>query len=444
MTDSIATHQSDLASVTTLSTTTAPTAPNKRLSRITAADYKIKTEPLVIAIVAGEVSGDSLGADFMQQMNNLRDNIVWVGVGGAKMQAQGLQSIFPLSRLAVMGLVEIMAQLPDLFKARRELLVAFKAANIDWFIGIDAPDFNLRVAKKLKPKGVFCVQYVSPSIWAWRESRIHGIKAATNLVLCLFPFELPVYERYDHPAICVGHPLLRTLDQRLIDKPTNQLRSELVWQNDGLQQFFIERFHEVSHLICVMPGSRRSEITAILPLMLDGIQKLILLDPKLCFIIPTVDRNHQYIVQDVIDQRSEQLRAAIVVVYDDTQASFSQQAMAASDIVMLASGTATLEAMLLERPMLVVYQLNQLTYQIAKRLVKVSYVGLPNILAGNPIVPELIQEDASGDNICRIVMKLLQPRAYMEQLQALISTKQALQQQSNHDPANSVVEHYYL
>ena len=403
----------------------------------------IDAKPLVIAIVAGEVSGDSLGADFMQQMNNLRDDIVWVGVGGAKMQAQGLQSIFPLERLAVMGLVEVMAQLPDLLKARRELLSAFKLANIDWFIGIDAPDFNLRVAKKLKPKGIFCVQYVSPSVWAWRESRIHNIKAATHLVLCLFPFELSVYERHNHPAICVGHPLLRTIDQALIEVPINQRRSELVWHNDGLQQFFIERFDDVSQLICVMPGSRRGEITAILPLMLDGIQKLILLDPKLCFIIPTVDQNHQYIVQDVIDQCSEQLRAAIVVVYDDTQPEFSQHAMAASDIVMLASGTATLEALLLERPMVVVYQLNQLTYQIAKRLVKVPYVALPNILAGTAIVPELIQEQASGDNICRTVMRLLQPRAYAEQLKDLITTKQALQQQSNHEPANSVIDQFF-
>ena len=405
---------------------------------------ELKSTPLVIGIVAGEVSGDSLGADFMQQMNNLRDDIVWVGVGGSMMEAQGLQSIFPLSRLAVMGLVEVMGQLPDLLKARRELLSAFKAANIDWFIGIDAPDFNLRVSKKLKPKGVFCVQYVSPSIWAWRESRIHNIKAATNLVLCLFPFELPVYERHNHPAICVGHPLLRTIDQTLLETPINQRRSELVWHNDGLQQFFIERFDDVSQLVCVMPGSRRGEITAILPLMLDGIQKLILLDPKLCFIIPTVDQNHQYIVQDVIDQRSEQLRAAIVVVYDDSQPTFSQQAMAASDIVMLASGTATLEAMLLERPMVVVYQLNKLTYQIAKRLVKVPYVALPNILAGTAIVPELIQEQASGDNICRTVMRLLQPRAYAEQLKDLVATKQSLEQQSNHDPANSVIEQWFI
>lgn len=405
--------------------------------------YDLKSSALVIGIVAGEVSGDSLGADFMQQMNKLRADIVWVGVGGVKMQAQGLQSIFPLSRLAVMGLVEVLAQLSDLFKARRELLATFKRADIDWFIGIDAPDFNLRVAKKLKPHGVFCVQYVSPSIWAWRESRIHGIKEATHLVLCLFPFELPVYEHHEHPAICVGHPLLRTMNKDLVNMPTTQLRGELVWQNDGLSQRFTERFVALSQLICVMPGSRRGEISTIFPVMLDGIQRLLLLDPQLCFIVPTVDKTHQHIIQELINKRSEQVRAAMVVVYDDHLPTFSQQAMAASDMVLLASGTATLEAMLLERPMVVIYQLNKLTYNIAKHLVKVPYVALPNILANKAIVPELIQEQANGENICRMVMRLLQPRAYIEQLTALTDTKKALKQQSNHDPAHSVIEQWY-
>ena len=382
-----------------------------------------RTEPLVIGIVAGEVSGDSLGADFMAQMNNLVADIVWVGVGGAKMQAQGLQSIFPLERLAVMGLVEVMSQLPDLLKARRELLTAFRKSNIDLFIGIDAPDFNLRVAKKLKPKGIFCVQYVSPSIWAWRESRIKGIKEATDLVLCLFPFELPVYKKHNHPAICVGHPLLHTIPAELHDTPTLELRSALVWHNDGLQQYFIERYDEVSQLICVMPGSRRGEINAILPLMLEGMEKLLLVDPKLCFIVPTVDQNHQYIVQDLIDQHSPQLRHAVTVVYDQDQPNFSQQAMAASDIVLMASGTATLEAMLLERPMVVIYKMNKLTYKVVSRMLKVPYVSLPNILAGEEIVPELIQEQATAESICRTVTQLLQVRAYQAQQEALIATK---------------------
>ena len=402
----------------------------------------INATPLVIGIVAGEVSGDSLGADFMRQMNNLRDDIVWVGVGGTKMQAQGLQSIFPLERLAVMGLVEVMSQLPDLLKARRELLSAFKAANIDWFVGIDAPDFNLRVSKKLKPQGVFCVQYVSPSIWAWRESRIKGIKEATDLVLCLFPFELPVYKKHNHPAICVGHPLLHTIPAELHDTLTLELRSALVWHNDGLQQYFIERYDEVSQLICVMPGSRRGEINAILPLMLEGMEKLLLVDAKLCFIVPTVDQNHQYIVQDLIDQHSPQLRHAVTVVYDQDQPNFSQQAMAASDIVLMASGTATLEAMLLERPMVVIYKMNKLTYKVVSRMLKVPYVSLPNILAGEEIVPELIQEQATAESICRTVTQLLQVRAYQAQQDALIATKADMQAQSNQQPAHTVIEYW--
>lgn len=399
-------------------------------------------KPLVVGIVAGEASGDSLGADFMRQMNALRNDIVWVGVGGAQMQAQGLTSIFELSRLAVMGLVEVVSHLSDLLKARQELLAAFSQAKIDWFIGIDAPDFNLRVAKKLKPKGVYCVQYVSPSIWAWRESRIHGIKKATHLVLCLFPFELEVYKKHRHPAVCVGHPLLHSIDENLLNTPMTQIRSELVWHNDGLKQYFVERYDDVSQMICVLPGSRRSEINAILPVLLAGMEQLLLVDEKLCFMIPTVDQNHQYIVQDLLEAHSEKLNAAVTVVYDDTQPNFAQRAMAASDMVLLASGTATLEAMLLHRPMVVVYQLNNLTYQIAKRLVKVPYVALPNILAGEGIVPELIQEEATAENICRTATQVIQTRAYDEQMAALIDTSKRLRAQSNHEPAHTVIEHW--
>lgn len=401
-------------------------------------------KPLVIGIIAGEASGDSLGADLMAQFNNLTDQIVWVGTGGNKMQQQGLHPVIDMQRLAVMGLVEVLSHLPDLFKARRELITAFTEADIDLFIGIDAPDFNLRVAKKLKPKGIFCVQYVSPSVWAWRESRIHGIKSASDLVLCLFPFELPVYQRHKHPAVCVGHPLLYNMDPYLLHTPMIEQRSQLVWDHDGLQQFFVQRYHEISHLICVMPGSRRGEITAILPLMLDGIQKLLLADPRLCFIIPTIDQNHQYIVQELVEKRNQQLRDAITVIYDGTQADFSQRAMAASDLVLLASGTATLEAMLLTRPMVVVYQLNALTYQLAKRLVKVPYVALPNILAAKPIVPELIQENASADGICRRVTQLLQPRDYQQQRRQLQDISQQLRQLSASQPCAAIISTWMM
>lgn len=413
---------------------------NKVTNKITTPAY---FSPLVIGIVAGEVSGDSLGADFMAQMNNLCSDIIWVGVGGTKMQAQGLNSLFPLSRLAVMGLVEIAGQLNDLFKARRELLAAFDSAKIDWFIGIDAPDFNLRVAKKLKPKGVFCVQYVSPSVWAWRESRIHGIKKATDLVLCLFPFELPVYERHGHPAVCVGHPLLHNIEPKLLPSSKSEQQSQLTWQSHGKKYGLEAQFDPLTQLICVMPGSRRGEITAILPLMLAGMVKLIATHPKLQFVIPTVDESHQALIEHLIQEQAPQLQALIAVIFDDKTPTLSQQIMAASDIVLLASGTATLEAMLLERPMVVVYQLNALTYQIAKRLIKVPFVALPNILAGQFIVTELIQEQATAAAISQEISQLLLPENYNQQQQALRETKRNLEQLSSQSPATSVIEAWF-
>lgn len=401
---------------------------------------KASKKPLVIGIVAGEVSGDALGADFMEQMNAMHGDIRWVGVGGVAMQSQGLQSIFPLERLAVMGLVEVLKHLPDLLKARKALLDEFFMADIDMFIGVDAPDFNLRVAKKLKPEGVFCVQYVSPSVWAWRESRIHGIKQATDLVLCLFPFELGVYEKHEHPAVCVGHSLLHSIDPYLLTTPKLDIRTQLVWANDGLQQYFVKRYEEVSQLVCVMPGSRRSEITTMLPLLLDSIHRLLLIDDKLCFLIPTIDQNHQYIVQELLESYPKNVQDAVTVVYDANQPNFSQIAMAASDVVLLASGTATLEAMLLSTPMVVIYQLNKLTYQIAKRLVKVPYVALPNILAGEQIVPELIQDNANADNICRMVKQVLGNHTNEVQRLRLIEESDKLRQQSNQSPAEAVIE----
>lgn len=397
--------------------------------------------PLVIGIVVGEVSGDALGADFMRQMNNLRDDIVWVGVGGNQMQAEGLTSVIDMSRLAVMGLIEVIKHLPDLFKARDEILAAFDTAGIDMFIGIDAPDFNLRLGKVLKAKGIFSVQYVSPSIWAWREDRIEKIKQATHLVLCLFPFELPVYQKHGHPAVCVGHPLLKTINPALTRTPTQELRRELIWDNDGFHDFFAKaQLDEISNLIAVMPGSRTGEIKAIFPKMLAAMKQLLIMDSTLCFIVPTVTENHRTMINVYLENESAEVRSRIAVSCDESQADFSQQVMAVSDLVLLASGTATLEGMLLNRPMVVIYVMKNLTYQLAKRLVKIPYVSLPNILAGREIVPELIQDAASADNISRVVQQTLALKNYSEQLAALQQTSDWLREQSNVNPANAVID----
>lgn len=423
-------------------TTPTNTHPNINLSnnqKLTA--VKTRYRPIVIGIVAGEVSGDALGADLMRQLNNIRDDIVWVGVGGSQMQAQGLTSVIEMSRLAVMGLVEVVKHLPDLFKAKDEILAEFERRQIDMFIGIDAPDFNLKLGKVLKPKGIFCVQYVSPSIWAWREGRIEKIKTATHLVLCLFPFELPVYQKHQHPAVCVGHPLLTTMNPALTNTPIEARRRELIWDNDGLRQFFVKsRMDEISHLLAVMPGSRTGEIKAILPKMLQTIKRLLVVNNTLCFIIPTVNLNHKTIVESYLENETSQLRQHVAVACDESQADFSQQVMAAADLVLLASGTATLEAMLLNRPMVVIYSLKPATYWLAKKLVKIPYVALPNILAGQEIVPELIQDDANAENICRVVQQTLKIKNYEEQLADLQAISDWLRVQSNMNPALAVID----
>lgn len=418
-----------------------PTDDTMRQSANTPATVTLNYRPIVIGIVAGEVSGDALGADLMREINNIRDDIVWVGVGGSQMQAEGLTSVIDMSRLAVMGLVEVVKHLPDLFKARDEILSAFEAAKIDMFIGIDAPDFNLRLGKVLKPQGIFCVQYVSPSIWAWRESRIEKIKQATHLVLCLFPFELPVYDKHHHPAVCVGHPLLKTIHPALTHTSMIDQRFELIWDNERLHEFFAKlALDEMSHLIAVMPGSRTGEIHAILPNMLSAINKLLVVDDKLCFIIPTVNHNHRAIIDSYLESQPAIVRQQVVVSCDENIHDFSQRVMAMSDLILLASGTATLEAMLLERPMVVVYTMKKASYWLAKKLVKIPYVSLPNILAGREIVPELIQENANADNVCRVAQQTLKVKNYNEQRRDLAETSQWLREQSNTNPALAVLD----
>ncbi|MDO5651208.1 MAG: lipid-A-disaccharide synthase [Moraxella sp.] len=394
---------------------------------------------LTIGIVAGEISGDSLGADFMHKMSAIHPNIRWVGVGGTQMSQAGLVSVIDMARLSVMGLVEVVKHLPGLLQAKREILTAFDKANIDIFVGIDAPDFNLRLGKALKPQGVFCVQYVSPSVWAWREGRIRTIKQATDLVLCLFPFELAVYERHQHPAVCVGHPLLQSIRPPFYkDDITASLRSlESLEHTDILAH---------SPLICVMAGSRVSEINAILPTLLGGIS--LLQDMDFWAILPVVNAEHAALVQTLIHTHSPQLTDRLHTVFDDGdfdnsthQLSISQSVMAISDITVLASGTATLEAMLLHAPMVVIYKLAPLTYVIAKHLVKIPYVSLPNILAyeqtGTPIVPELIQDNATFDNIATNVRAVLNDTSI--QINTLVATAKCTREQSQYNPAMAVL-----
>lgn len=414
-------------------------------------------KPLTIGIVAGEVSGDALGADFMAKMNAIYPSIRWVGVGGEMMTKAGLDSLIDMNRLSVMGIGEVVKHLPDLLLAKKEILDEFLSIGIDIFIGIDAPDFNLRLAKSLKQKSIikpiFCVQYVSPSVWAWRESRIFGIKSATDLVLCLFPFETAVYDKHGHPAVCVGHPLL--------DKIRPDERSHARIYDEFLSDY-TPLFPELAHLqksntrpICIMAGSRTSEINAILPLLIGAMDRLDKAGDH-AFILPVVSHEHAHLVKSLIKEQAVHLLDKCHIIFPQTakdgQAgrlpttlSLSQNVMSACELTILASGTATLEALLLHRPMVVVYKVNALTYTIAKRLVKIPYVALPNILShnqtGQAVVPELIQDDANANNIARHALAVLaNPN---EQIAKLAHTTAKLHADSHHDGVISVLTHFF-
>lgn len=356
-----------------------------------------------VGIVAGELSGDTLGANLMRDLRRLQPNLEFIGIGGPQMQAEGLISLYPLERLSVMGLVEVLGRLRELFQIRDGLLAQFTGEQaIELFIGIDAPDFNLRLSAKLKPLGVRTVQYVSPSVWAWRQGRVHGIRAAVDLVLCLFPFEVDFYQKNNVNAVFVGHPLAKQL-------PLNHHAEQ------GKKRFGMTPERRV---VALLPGSRGGEVSRLTPLLLDVARQLHQDDKNLRFLIPAANLARDHQIRLLRDALPEPLRHAVRIIKpQDDSGQVGRQVMAAADVVILASGTATLEALLLARPMIVVYQVHWLTYLLAKYLVKIKHVALPNILAGRSIVPELIQNDAIPAHVVAAARNLLAHPDLMAQQQ---------------------------
>lgn len=406
---------------------------------------------LTIGIVAGEISGDSLGADFMQKMQAICPNVRFVGVGGDKMQALGLMPIIDMARLSVMGLSEVITHLPDLLKAKKQILTHFDKYPIDIFIGIDAPDFNLRLGKILKKQGIFCVQYVSPSIWAWRENRIHTIKKSTHLILCLFPFELQVYKKYNHPAVCVGHPLINSLYDigKIIKTDISLIKKEQLFLNNISQQK-IDFCHKP--IIGLLAGSRQGEIEKILPILLQSFCLLKQTYPKATALIPLAKTSQLPMVKDIINASDINNNAIYILANDNTdntnkkspnQLSVSQSVIAVSDVSILASGTVTFEAQLLNSPMVVTYKVSALTYKIAKKLLKIPYVALPNILnryinQKPAIVSELLQDNANPIQINNEIQSLLKN----PNTSALSQLNDTIYQLSHNNPASTVLNYY--
>lgn len=381
--------------------------------------------PLRIGIVVGEVSGDTLGAALIRSFKAQGIHAVFEGIGGEQMQAEGFQSIYPMERLAVMGLVEVMGRLKELFAIRDDLVTRWQADPVDVFIGIDAPDFNLRLSAKLKPLGMKTVQYVSPSVWAWRQGRVHGIRAAVDLVFCLFPFEVDFYTKHNVKAAFVGHPLAK----------------QISIQFDQVQAKQLLNLEPTQPIIGLLPGSRSGEVSRLAPLLFEAAELLLKDNPYLTFVVPAINQMRLQQINQVLEQHSSMLKNAVrVLTASDQEANIGRQVMAASDLVLLASGTATLECLLYGRPMVVVYKLHWLTYMIANWMVKIPYKSLPNILAGKEIVPELIQYDATPQNVYTTAKKLWLSSDALTQQHALQEIHRGLQGEQATDPASAVLE----
>lgn len=340
------------------------------------------SRPLVVALVAGEASGDILGAGLMQALRAKHSDIRFVGVGGPRMEAQGLVSYFPLERLSVMGLVEVLGRLPELLMRRKRLVQTLCELRPDVFIGIDAPDFNLDLALKLRRAGIKTVHYVSPSVWAWRQKRVLKIRAACDLMLTLFPFEAKFYDEHQVAVCFVGHPLADAIP---LESDRDAARDALNLPREG-------------QVVALMPGSRGGEVGRLGELFLNAADRLRTMRPGIHFVMPCANPERRAQLEQMLAGRDLPL-----TLLDGR----SHEALAACNAVLIASGTATLEALLYKRPMVVAYSVAPLTFAILKRMVKSPYVALPNLLAQRLLVPELLQDAATPEAMAQLLSPLL-------------------------------------
>ncbi len=350
------------------------------------------SRPLRIGILAGESSGDILGAGLVRALRARHPDLELHGIGGPLLQEQGLESLHPMDRLSVMGLVEPLKRLPELLRIRRDAKALMLRERVDVFIGIDSPDFNLGLEEDLKRAGIRTVHYVSPSVWAWRQKRIHTIARATDLVLALFPFEAAFYDQHEVPVCCVGHPLA---DELPLDPDRAAARAALGFSADA-------------PLLALLPGSRGGEVARLAPSFIAAAQQLQKEIPGLQVALPAANV-----------EREAQLRALLP---SDTTIRLlqgqSRLLMQAADFALLASGTATLEALLCKLPMLVCYRMAPLSYALISRLLKVPYFSLPNLLAQELLVEELVQEQVVPEQLVPRLKALLEDRERHARVQA--------------------------
>jgi len=338
---------------------------------------------LRLGLCAGEASGDLLAGAILRAWQQRGTLLDITGIGGDQMQAAGLKSLCAVDRLAVMGLVEPLKRLPELLGIRRRLIGQQQQVAPDLFVGVDSPDFNLPVERRLRAAGIPTAHLVSPSVWAWRRGRLRGIRESVDRMLCLLPFEVDIYREAGIDAVCVGHPLVDELQQL---SAADELRAGM-----GLPSS--------RTVLAVLPGSREGEVRHLMPVFAEAMQLLQARHTDLHFVIPAANAERYQQIESVL--QSTALSVSVI-------SGQGREVVRCSDAIMIASGTATLEAMLLRKPMVISYRMASLSWAILSRLVKIPYVGLPNVLAGEEVVPELLQHHATASQLADAVSAILE------------------------------------
>ncbi len=341
--------------------------------------------PKHVFIVAGEASGDLLGAGLIRELKaKYGNNIRFSGIAGDKMLAAGCESVYPMERLSVMGIIAVLKRYRELTRVRKQLIEQLITNPPDLFIGIDAPEFNLDFELALKNAGIKTVHYVSPSVWAWRPKRIFKIKQAVDHMLCLFTFEEPYYQQHDIPVTCVGHPLA---DQIPMHIEPNSFKGELNIASD-------------TPVLAVLPGSRSSEIKYIAEPFLQAASECQKSIPGLQIVVPLVNESRKKQFEQIYEKMDNKPDIKITI-------GNARDVMAASNAVLIASGTATLEATLLKKPMVVGYKMSSFSFAIFSRMLQIKNVSLPNLLAGKSLVEELIQAQCTPEILAKSLIPLL-------------------------------------
>ena len=352
--------------------------------------------PIRIAIVAGEASGDLLGSHLVSALRTRLPQAEFFGVAGPKMTANGVKSFFPMEKLSVIGFHEVLKNLFSLLALRRGLKRAIIAWRPHVYIGVDAPDFNFNVERTLRKRGIATVHFASPSIWAWRGGRIRKIKRAVDHMLVLFPFEKAIYDQAGIPATYVGHPLADTIP---LESNPNAARDQLKLSHD-------------TTIVTLLPGSRRSELHMHADLFIQTAQRLHEQLPQVKFLAPLATKETRNLFEAAV-YRNQAQELPIKILFGH-----AQEAMAAANCVLVKSGTATLEAALLKRPMVITYRIPKLTYRLVHRRFYLPYFGMPNVLAGRFIVPEFMQDQATPENLAQAVRAWLEDQNARDGLSA--------------------------